>query len=80
MIIDDDKFRDAVSSLTLDDLVHIKKLGEGQFGHVFLVRAKGQTKLYALKAVSKAQIIEQNLEKHTLVIQFSNFVAREVSP
>lgn len=66
MGIDDDQFRNAVANLKLQDLVHIKKLGEGQFGHVFLVRTFDDPKLYALKAVSKAQIIEQNLEKHTL--------------
>ena len=54
MKIDDDKFRDAVANLSIEDLVHIKKLGEGQFGHVYLVRAKDHPKLYALKAVSKA--------------------------
>lgn len=53
--------------MTLDDLIFIKKLGEGQFGHVFLVKGRATNKLYALKAVSKAQISEQNLEKHTLV-------------
>lgn len=54
MGIDDDKFRDAVANLKIDELVHIKKLGEGQFGHVYLVRAMDNPKLYALKAVSKA--------------------------
>lgn len=73
MGIDDDKFRDAVANLKIDELVHIKKLGEGQFGHVYLVRAMDNPKLYALKAVSKAQIIEQNLEKHTLVSYIPDF-------
>lgn len=67
MVIDDNRFRDGVADLKLEDLYYIKKLGEGQFGHVYLVQSRHDGKLYALKAVSKAQISEQNLEKHTLV-------------
>lgn len=66
MLVTDVRFRDKVSSLTLDDLIFIKKLGEGQFGHVFLVKGRTTGELYALKAVSKIQIVEQNLQKHTL--------------
>ena len=63
--------------MTIADLIHIKKLGEGQFGHVYLTYYHKTQEYYALKTISKAQIQEQNLEKHTLqekaVLQFVNF-------
>lgn len=46
------------SHIKLDHLIFIKKLGFGQFGSVYLVRNKDSGALYALKSVSKAQIIE----------------------
>ncbi|KAL4499727.1 hypothetical protein ABPG72_017267 [Tetrahymena utriculariae] len=65
------------SHIKLDHLIFIKKLGFGQFGSVYLVRNKDTGALYALKSVSKAQIIEQNLEKHLLqekqVLETVNF-------
>ncbi|EAR84179.1 CGMP-dependent kinase 5-1 (macronuclear) [Tetrahymena thermophila SB210] len=54
------------SHIKLEDLIYIKKLGVGQFGSVYLVRRKNTRELYALKSVSKGQIIEQNLEKHLI--------------
>ena len=45
----------------------MKKLGEGQFGHVFLVKHQNNNELYALKGISKHQIAEQKLERHTKV-------------
>ena len=73
----DTAFRSKVSDMTLQDLIFIKKLGEGQFGHVFLVYSKMTNGYYALKAISKTQIVEQNLEKHTVqekgVLQLVNF-------
>lgn len=55
------------SASKLETLIFIKKLGFGQFGSVFLVKAKETGKYYALKCVSKIQIMSQNLEKHVLV-------------
>ncbi|CAD8186439.1 unnamed protein product [Paramecium pentaurelia] len=52
------------SNITLDKLICIKKLGQGQFGNVYLVRTNQEDKLYALKCISKAQIVEQHLERH----------------
>ena len=79
MGIIDDSFRDKVKDLTLKDLIFIRKLGEGQFGHVYLVSDKTKDGLYALKAISKYQIIEQNLEKHTRVrlIPYKTKIARK---
>lgn len=42
------------SNLKLDNLICIKKLGQGQFGNVYLVRTEQDDKLYALKCISKA--------------------------
>ncbi|CAD8213308.1 unnamed protein product [Paramecium octaurelia] len=56
--------REDASHIFVEDLVYIKKLGEGQFGSVYLVKHKEINKVFALKSVSKASIIEQNLEKH----------------
>jgi serine/threonine protein kinase len=47
----------------LTELEHIALLGVGGFGKVTLVRLGG--KQYALKALSKAFIVEQNLVAHT---------------
>lgn len=75
---DDNKdFRLQVASLSLNDLIFIKKLGEGQFGHVFLVKNALGEEYYALKAISRNQIVEQSLERHTLqekeVLELVNF-------
>ncbi|CAD8075753.1 unnamed protein product [Paramecium primaurelia] len=56
--------REDASHIVVEDLIYIKKLGEGQFGSVYLVKHKEINKVFALKSVSKASIIEQNLEKH----------------
>ncbi|KAM3131653.1 hypothetical protein pb186bvf_016184 [Paramecium bursaria] len=64
------------SNLKLEDFVSLKKLGQGQFGNVYLVRNKDQS-FYALKCISKQQIVEQHLEKHLAqeksVLQAINF-------
>jgi cGMP-dependent protein kinase len=66
-MLDDNKdFRKLVENMTLNDLIFIIKLGEGQFGHVLLVVAKGTKNRYALKAISKTQIVNEGLDKHTL--------------
>lgn len=62
-------------NIRLNELFLIKKLGVGQFGNVYLVRAKYNGNLYALKCIAKQQVIEQNLEKHFQVkkIQKNDF-------
>jgi len=49
--------------LPLTSLVYLKKIGQGQFGNVYLVEDK-QERLYALKTVSKAKVFSLCLEKH----------------
>lgn len=64
-------------TLNITDFLCVKKLGFGQFGSVYLVQPKKRKELYALKCVSKQQILEQNLEKHLqqerMVLDIVNF-------
>jgi len=53
-------------SIRFEDLVHVAVLGRGSFGHVTLVKHRVTTKPYALKAVSKAQIVETSQEEHIM--------------
>ncbi len=55
--------KSGIISLKLEDMIMIKKLGFGQFGSVYLVRNRENRKFYALKCISKLQILEQNLER-----------------
>jgi cGMP-dependent protein kinase len=49
--------RQDMSHIKVEDLVFIKKLGQGQFGSVYLVQHKqDKSKVYALKSVSKASV------------------------
>ena len=63
----DSELKNKGAKLQLDELLYYKKLGFGQFGSVYLVSDKHHEQLYALKCVSKLQIVEQRLEKHLQV-------------
>ena len=54
-------------SFSLKDFLVVKKLGEGQFGVVFLVVHSETKKPYALKCISKSDTIKYKLEKHVIV-------------
>ncbi|KAL4498348.1 hypothetical protein ABPG72_013154 [Tetrahymena utriculariae] len=54
------------AELKLEEMIYIKKLGFGQFGSVYLVKNKHDNQFYALKVIQKAQVIQQNLEKHLI--------------
>jgi len=54
------------TQLSKGDLIRKGVLGEGAFGKVWLVKVKKEGKLYALKAQSKAFIVENGQEDHTL--------------
>ncbi|EGR27446.1 protein kinase domain protein [Ichthyophthirius multifiliis] len=54
------------SYIKMEDLIHIKKLNEGEFGSVHLVQKKQSKNLYALKCISKKLISTLSLEKHVL--------------
>jgi cGMP-dependent protein kinase len=40
-------------NIKLEEMLVLKKLGEGQFGNVFLVTDKNKENCYALKCISK---------------------------
>jgi serine/threonine protein kinase len=53
----------------IKDFSVLKKLGEGQFGQVFLVVNNRTNKIYALKCVSKIETLKYKLERHLVVIR-----------
>ncbi len=53
-------------SILYDDLEHITSIGQGAYGYVSLVRDKRTSNLYAMKAVSKAHIVENNNQSHII--------------
>lgn len=48
------------------DFDMIKMIGKGNFGKVFLVRAKANGALYAMKVLSKIYIVQKNEVEHTM--------------
>ena len=56
--------------VTLEDFEHVKMLGRGGFGKVFLVRFKDTGELFALKCLKKANISKEEsmIEKNVLQI------------
>lgn len=55
-------------SIKLEDLIYVRTLGEGQFGIVSLVihKSAGETKLFALKSISRAKIAQFGIESHII--------------
>lgn len=51
------------SHIKIENLNYVKKLGEGQFGKVYLVRDKSNNKNYAVKCIAKEQIVANKMEK-----------------
>ena len=56
-----------LTQVDLNDFLFLKKIGEGQFGTVFVVKEKQSGKLFALKAISISQVNDDGLEKHIIV-------------
>ena len=57
-----------INQLKLDFFFFVKKLGFGQFGNVYLIHNKNDAKCYALKCITKSQILKNKLEKHLKVL------------
>jgi cGMP-dependent protein kinase len=51
-----------VQSRSLNELIYLKKLGQGQFGSVYLVKVKDNDQLFALKYVTRAHVKEFGIQ------------------
>ena len=49
---------------SVDNFDILRKLGQGSFAEVFLVRKKRSSNLYALKKIDKKILIENNLQRY----------------
>lgn len=58
-----------ITKFDLNDFIFLKKIGEGQFGTVFVVKDRNTNKLHALKAISISQVNDDGLEKHIIVAE-----------
>lgn len=48
-------------SMAIGDFFVLKKLGQGQFGQVFLVTDKNKSNIFALKCISKYETVKCKL-------------------
>ena len=63
----------------LSDFIYLKKLGEGQFGQVFLVKnVQFGTNLFAIKCLSKDYIKKEEMEE--TVIQEKKILEKTIFP
>lgn len=53
-------------TIRFEDLLVLGTLGKGSFGHVQLVQNRGNKQLYALKVVSKQQIVHLGQQEHIM--------------
>lgn len=63
-----------ISELLFQNLIYIKKLGEGQFGKVFLVKDQTSKSFFALKCISKKKPYYENIKDliEVLIMIFFN--------
>ncbi|KAI8459804.1 kinase-like domain-containing protein [Phakopsora pachyrhizi] len=72
------KYRELKSkkSLTVSDFEFLKMIGRGTFGRVFQVRKKDTKRIYAMKVLSKKEVIDKKEVQHTIgernILQQSN--------
>ncbi len=52
--------------MTIDDFELLKVIGKGSFGKVMQVRKKDTGRIYAMKIIKKAHIVEREEVSHTL--------------
>jgi serine/threonine protein kinase len=53
-----------METITLSSFKFYKKIGEGAFGEVYLVRREKQDQFYALKAIRKERVYGTNLYRY----------------
>ena len=56
-----------IDKLMLQDYKHLKRLGSGQFGYVYLVYNTKYKQYNALKCMYKGQIVQERIEKYISV-------------
>ncbi|KAH9809053.1 kinase-like domain-containing protein [Melampsora americana] len=63
-------------SLSVEDFEFLKMIGKGTFGRVFQVRKKDTKRIYAMKVLSKKEVIDKKEVEHTIgernILQQSN--------
>lgn len=59
--------KERAQKIKIEDLIVIRKLGEGQFGQVYLVKDPNYQIPFAVKTISKSQIASENLVQYVLV-------------
>jgi len=67
---------DGPKKIGFEDLRVVGTLGKGAFGHVQLVQDKNTGKTYALKAVSKALIVQTGQQGHIMSEKKNNGTIR----
>ena len=53
-----------VETITLSNFKFYKRIGEGAFGEVYLVKKDGKDKFYALKAIRKERVFGTSLYRY----------------
>ncbi|XP_051970271.1 serine/threonine-protein kinase greatwall isoform X2 [Xyrauchen texanus] len=70
----------AVKAPSIEDFVVVKPISRGAFGKVYLARKKCNSKLYAIKVVKKADMVDKNMtnqmkaERDALALSKSPFI------
>lgn len=59
--------------MRMDDFTLIKVIGRGAFGEVQLVRHKSTQKVYAMKLLSKFEMV-RNINKHIYIVYYILFL------
>lgn len=67
--------REDSKRMGLKDFWCLKQLGSGQFGNVFLVKSKLDNSIYAMKCITKKQVLELNIDKHIQV--YFNLISKK---
>lgn len=74
--------REAPRPPSIEDFTVVKPISRGAFGKVFLARKKSNSRLYAVKVVKKADMVDKNMsdqmraERDALALSKSPFIVR----
>ena len=52
--------------ISIDDFIFYKKLGQGSFGEVYLVKYKRDNQLYAMKILQKQKVVQNNQIRYAM--------------